>query len=102
MDLVASVAAHETIRRLDNPEAEAQYLCSGLYIFVTHEPCSMCCMALLHSRVSHVFYAQKMEKTGGFESNYGIHWRSELNHRFVVFAGWMKERARYLVEDTYV
>lgn len=102
IELVAAVAAHETIRRIDNPESTAQYLCSNLYIFVTHEPCTMCCMALLHSRVSHVFYAQKMDLTGGFESNYGIHWRSDLNHRFIVFGGWMQERAHYIDENTYV
>lgn len=102
IELVAAVAAHETIRRLDDPDSTAQYLCSNLYIFVTHEPCTMCCMALLHSRVSHVFYAQKMDSTGGFESSYGIHWRSDLNHRFIVYGGWMQERAQYIENDTYV
>lgn len=102
IELVAAVAAHETIRRLDHPDSPAQYLCSNLYIFITHEPCTMCCMALLHSRVSHVFYAEKMDRTGGFESSYGIHWRSELNHRFIVYGGWMKERAMYIEDNTYV
>ncbi|ORY83870.1 hypothetical protein BCR37DRAFT_378883 [Protomyces lactucae-debilis] len=103
LDLVASVAAHEVARRLE-PGASASlgYLCSGLYIFVTHEPCTMCCMALLHSRVSRVFYAKTMPNTGAFESNYGLHWRQELNHRFQVFGGWLQERADYIDPDAYV
>lgn len=102
MELVAAVAAYEVMRRHEDPTSEAQYLCSNLYVFVTHEPCTMCCMALLHSRVAKVFYAQKMSLTGGFESSYGIHWRSELNHRFVVFAGWKAEKARYVDDKVYV
>ena len=34
----------------------AQYLLTGLTLFITHEPCLMCTMALLHSRIKAVFY----------------------------------------------
>ncbi|BFZ54441.1 hypothetical protein PYCC9005_001477 [Savitreella phatthalungensis] len=101
MELVGAVAANEVVRRIEQPETAAQYLCTGLTIFISHEPCTMCCMALLHARAERVFFAKASER-GGFASSYGIHYRKELNHRFAVFGGWMETRAESLEPDEYV
>ncbi|RPD59112.1 hypothetical protein L227DRAFT_564225 [Lentinus tigrinus ALCF2SS1-6] len=45
----------------------AHYLLTSLTLFTTHEPCIMCSMALLHSRVKEVFYLIPMAKTGMWE-----------------------------------
>nr|XP_019014852.1 uncharacterized protein I206_00939 [Kwoniella pini CBS 10737]OCF53633.1 hypothetical protein I206_00939 [Kwoniella pini CBS 10737] len=61
----------------------SDYLLTSLTLFITHEPCVMCCMALLHSRVREVFYIFPRKKGGGFNgSELGIHARKDLNHRF--------------------
>lgn len=60
----------------------ADYLLTSLSLFVTHEPCVMCTMALLHSRVREVFFVYPRKRAGGFESSYGVHSRRDLNHRF--------------------
>ncbi|KAL7420180.1 tRNA-specific adenosine deaminase subunit tad3 [Cryptotrichosporon argae] len=62
----------------------ADYLLTSLTLFTTHEPCVMCCMALLHSRVSQVFYVHP-SNGGGFEGVYQVHGRKDLNHRFEVY-----------------
>ena len=76
----------------------ADYLLTSLSLFVTHEPCPMCCMALLHSRVREVFYVFPSKRGGGFESAFGVHGRKDLNHRFEVWRYEGKEVERWREE----
>lgn len=68
------------------------YLCHNLHVYLSHEPCTMCAMALLHSRVGAVIFEHRMGKTGaltadGFEQRdgvgHGLFWRPDLNWKFL-------------------
>ena len=72
------------------------YLCSNLDLYVTHEPCVMCCMAILHSRFRNVIFSVRMSLTGGLISeddyrastggpSYGLFWQPSLNWRFLAW-----------------
>ena len=61
------------------------YLCTGYDVFLTHEPCVMCSMALVHSRVGRVFYTVPMTASGGLGSQHKIHSHPNLNHHFFVY-----------------
>ncbi|KAG8969995.1 hypothetical protein FRC03_012448 [Tulasnella sp. 419] len=68
-------------------EISSSYLLTGLSLFITHEPCVMCSMALLHSRVKEIFYIYSMESTGGCgglikDSVPGL---KGVNHRFPIW-----------------
>ena len=73
------------------------YLCNGLDVYLTHEPCVACSMAMIHSRFRVCVFRRRMPKTGGLCAEkddigsdgkglgYGLFWRRELNWRVLTF-----------------
>lgn len=68
------------------------YLCSGLDVYLTHEPCVCCAMAMIHSRFRACVFSKRMPGTGGLCAEndngglgYGLFWRRELNWRVMAF-----------------
>jgi tRNA-specific adenosine deaminase 3 len=85
----------------DHPSPDG-YLCHGLELYLTHEPCVMCSMAILHSRMGKVVFRHRMPLTGGLCSEdrgdghpdlaesaggrgLGLFWRRELNWSLVAW-----------------
>lgn len=65
-------------------DLDAAYLCTGLDLYLTHEPGPMCAMALVHSRIRRVVYAVPSPWTGALGSRFLIHTLRSLNHRYRV------------------
>lgn len=65
------------------------YLCLDFDVYTTHEPCSMCSMALIHSRIRRCIFLQQMEKTGCLKQDSGdgycMHANEFLNSKYEVF-----------------
>jgi tRNA-specific adenosine deaminase 3 len=92
----APLLPHEKSLFEDEHPTHDGYLCHGLELYLTHEPCVQCSMGILHSRMGKVIFANRMPLTGGlcsedrghghpeFEGNgggrgLGLFWRRELN-----------------------
>ncbi|XP_068428588.1 probable inactive tRNA-specific adenosine deaminase-like protein 3 [Clinocottus analis] len=79
--------ASDTAQSAAGAAASAQpYICTGYDLYVTREPCVMCAMALVHSRIGRVFYGTS-SADGAMGTKYKIHSRKDLNHHFEVYKG---------------
>jgi tRNA-specific adenosine deaminase 3 len=82
---------------LDLPPAQSSarpdaYLCNNLDVYLTHEPCVACAMAMIHSRFRACVFEKRMPGTGALVAEkddggmgYGLFWRKELNWRVLTF-----------------
>lgn len=61
------------------------YLLSGCIAILSHEPCTMCSMALLHSRIDAVIFYNYNNDSGALGSNCFLHSMESLNHHFPVY-----------------
>ena len=94
-----------------SPIQPGGYLCLNYEFYLTHEPCVMCSMAIVHSRAGRVIFGKRMLQTGGLaveidpqeENNsvgayvrnspaYGIFWHPSLNWKFLTWQ-WMEDGA---------
>ena len=64
------------------------YLCTGYDAYCAREPCVMCAMALVHSRVRRVVYGVPNAKAGALGGGPAapLHGQRTLNHHYEVFS----------------
>lgn len=71
------------------------YLCTDYYAYSIHEPCVMCAMALVHSRIKRVFYGVNTAN-GALGTLCKINLVKDLNHHYEAFSGLCEKECRLL------
>lgn len=90
-------AVFKAIKEKENTKDDP-YLLRGCDVFVTSEPCVMCAMALVHSKVDRVFYGVQREE-GALGSHILLHKMKNLNHKFDCFKGLCEKECQQLWEE---
>lgn len=82
--LSTSVLQTNDLTAADNLSKYGPYLCTGYDVYMTDEPCIMCAMALVHSRVRRIFF-HRPNVIGALKTLTKLHTIKALNHHYEVY-----------------
>ncbi|HOO64774.1 MAG TPA: nucleoside deaminase [Synergistaceae bacterium] len=83
-------------------EKEGSWRFDGAELYVTLEPCIMCCGALLQCRVGAIHYGASDPRAGGAGSLYNIPEDSRMPFRCKVYKGILEEECKRLLQDFFL
>ena len=88
-EIVALRAAAQVLGNYRLPDCE---------LYVTLEPCAMCCGAMLHARLKRVVFGASDAKTGAAGSVVNLFEQPQLNHQTVLQGGVLAAEAAALLQ----
>jgi len=98
----ADPTAHAEIVALrEAARAAGNYRLPGAALYVTVEPCPMCCGAILHARVDRVVFGAPDPKAGAARSLYRLLEDPRLNHSATVTGGVRSDECAALLTDFF-
>ncbi|MDB5797862.1 MAG: cytidine and deoxycytidylate deaminase zinc-binding region family protein [Paucimonas sp.] len=77
------------------------YRLPGCELYVTLEPCAMCCGAMMHARLARVVYGATDPKTGACESVLQLFAQEKLNHHTETSGGVLAEDCGRLLKEFF-
>jgi tRNA(adenine34) deaminase len=114
VDGVVVGRAHNAPVALNDPTAHAEvlalreaagkvgnYRLPGAVLYVTVEPCPMCCGAAVNARLARVVYGARDPKAGAVESLYRLLDDGRLNHRVDAVGGVLADESAALLRGFF-
>ena len=83
-------------------EILGNYRLPGCELYVTLEPCVMCCGAMLHARMARVVYGAADPKTGACGSVVDLFAQQQLNHQTAAIGGVLADDCSALLKSFFV
>ena len=94
--------AHAEIVALRAAAAElGNYRLPGCELYVTLEPCVMCCGAMLHARLARVIFGASDPKTGAGGSVVNLFAQEQLNHQTAIAGGVLADECAHLLKNFF-
>ena len=95
-------SAHAEIMAIrEAGKALNNYRLPGADIYVTLEPCAMCVGAIIHARLSSLFYAVTDPKTGACGGAFNLIQDHAHNHHVQTRQGLMEDECRQLIQSFF-
>ena len=79
----------------------SNYRLPNTTLYVTLEPCMMCCGAIMHARISRVVYGAADAKTGCVHSVLNLFDNPQLNHHTMVEGGVLAQECAQVLKDFF-
>jgi tRNA(adenine34) deaminase len=99
---LADPTAHAEVQALrEAGRKQGNYRLPGATLYVTVEPCAMCCGAAIHARVARLVYGADDPKAGAVRSLYRLLDDVRLNHRVSVEAGMRRDECAALLREFF-
>ena len=97
-----SVMAHAEINAIQDASHIMQnYRLTNCDLYVTVEPCHMCCMAMVHARIKNVFFGLLQPTMGAVISTDFFFERKSLNHQVSFNQGFEFPEAKALLKKFF-
>ena len=106
--------AHNQKETTNDPTAHAEILAirqaseilgrwrlTDAVLYITKEPCIMCCGAIINARIKRVVYGCNDQKAGGAVSLYKILQDKRLNHQVELISGILEEECRKILKKFF-
>ena len=94
--------AHAEILALREAAAAlGNYRLTGSTLYVTLEPCAMCCGAAVNARVARVVFGAADPKAGAAQSLYRLLEDPRLNHRAIVTGGLLQSECGGILREFF-
>ena len=95
-------SAHAEIIAIRNAAKKiGNYRLTGASLYVTLEPCSMCYGAIVHARISRLFFGAYDLKTGSCGSSIKLHEKNCFNHKPDIIGGILEKDCSLILKDFF-